>query len=336
MVTRPNAEPWNDVTTRRDDHMPQLRDILRSPSSGRPLVCRDGGLETESGDERYEIVGDVPILLSVGSSLFDPVDVLRARPRTRRKHLRSWLRRRLTANAVSGRNLSHLGEILATSNHSSSAKRRILVVGGGILGFGVERLEACEWVELVETDVYIGPRTRIVCDAHDLPFADGAFDAVVIQAVLEHVIDPPRVVSELHRVLGPDGIIYSEVPFMQQVHEGAYDFTRWTLGGHRRLLRGFDELDAGAVGGPGEALSWSIRYFLLALAGSNRWTRRLVVLVAISLTLPLRWADHVLAQRPSGVDAAAGTYFLGKRRESPRSDSDILTAYHGTIGTPVR
>jgi hypothetical protein len=28
---------------------------------------------------------------------------------------------------------------------------------------------------------------------------------------------------------------------MQQVHEGAYDFTRYTLSGHRRLFNGFTE-----------------------------------------------------------------------------------------------
>jgi SAM-dependent methyltransferase len=38
-----------------------------------------------------------------------------------------------------------------------------------------------------------------------LPFADGAFDAVVAADVLEHVPDLPRVVRELGRVLAPGG-----------------------------------------------------------------------------------------------------------------------------------
>jgi len=57
------------------------------------------------------------------------------------------------------------------------------------------------------------------------------FDAVWIQAVLEHVLDPVRVVAEIHRVLRPGGLVYSEIPFMQEVHEGAYDFTRFRLSG---------------------------------------------------------------------------------------------------------
>ena len=67
------------------------------------------------------------------------------------------------------------------------------------------------------------------------------------------MLDPPRVVAEMHRVLRPGGLLYAEIPFMQQVHEGAYDFTRYTL---RRASAGcsgdFDELATGPVCGPGD------------------------------------------------------------------------------------
>ena len=90
--------------------------------------------------------------------------------------------------------------------------------------------------ELNEQAIDEGRLEVVLGDAHDLPFVDAAFDAAVIQAVLEHVVDPQRVVAELHRVLREDGVLYSEVPFMQQVHEGAYDFTRYTDLGHRRRV----------------------------------------------------------------------------------------------------
>ena len=44
--------------------------------------------------------------------------------------------------------------------------------------------------------------------------------------------------------------------FMQQVHERAYDFTRFTQSGHRWLFRRFSEVSAGPVGGAGVALAW--------------------------------------------------------------------------------
>jgi SAM-dependent methyltransferase len=313
-----------------------LLGILRSPISGDPLILREDSLQTEGGDERYRITNGIPILLAPGKSLFGDTDILISRPSTVFRRARSRLRRTLIAGHSSSQNLRHLGALLEPTGASRDGSRRVLVVGGGILGFGVEELEACEWIELVETDVYIGPRTSIVCDAHDLPFDDGVFHAVVIQAVLEHVIDPVRVVSELHRVLAGDGLIYSEIPFMQQVHEGAYDFTRWTLGGHRRLLRDFDEISAGAVGGAGEALAWSIRYFLLACIGDNARSRRLAGLIAVACTLPLRWIDRIICDRPASVDAASGTFVLGRRRATPRADADIVSAYGGTQSDLVR
>ena len=67
-----------------------------------------------------------------------------------------------------------------------------------------------------------------------MPFKE--IDLVIIQAVLEHVMYPNKVVSEIYRVLKNDGLIYSETPFMQQVHEGPYDFSRFTESGHRLFL----------------------------------------------------------------------------------------------------
>ena len=46
----------------------------------------------------------------------------------------------------------------------------------------------------------IAPRTQRVCDGHDLAFQDQSIDAVIVQALLEHVLDPQRCVAEIHRV----------------------------------------------------------------------------------------------------------------------------------------
>ena len=104
----------------------------------------------------------------------------------------------------------------------------VLVVGGGAIGEGVDALYADPRVCMVGTDAYVSANTRLVADGHALPFRDGVFDAVLIQAVLEHVLEPQRVADEIHRVLGPEGLVYAEAPVMQQVHEAAYDFTRFT------------------------------------------------------------------------------------------------------------
>jgi ubiquinone/menaquinone biosynthesis C-methylase UbiE len=49
-------------------------------------------------------------------------------------------------------------------------------------------------------------------DAADLPFADSAFDKVLLTEVLEHVPDDGRALAGLHRVLAPGGVLAISVP----------------------------------------------------------------------------------------------------------------------------
>lgn len=197
----------------------------------------------------------------------------------------------------------------------------VLVIGGGTIGAGADELYADPAVQVVGTDVYASRNTCLLVDGHKLPFKDGIFDGVWIQAVLEHVLDPAIVVAEIHRVLRPSGLVYAETPFMQQVHERAYDFTRFTLSGHRWLFRRFDEIRAGPVSGPSVALLWSIRYFARALGAGDKMSRL--------VSLPFFWIrffDRFCHGR-KGADAAGGTFFLG-RRSRGELDSASMPAYY--------
>ena len=59
---------------------------------------------------------------------------------------------------------------------------------------------------------------QVVAVAHMIAFKDDIFEIIIIHAVLEHVLDPYKVVSEIKRGLKLQGIMYSETPFIQQVH----------------------------------------------------------------------------------------------------------------------
>lgn len=48
-------------------------------------------------------------------------------------------------------------------------------------------------------------------DAHRLPFPDKSFDTVICTEVLEHVVDPKKVLEEIKRVLTSDGIAIIEM-----------------------------------------------------------------------------------------------------------------------------
>jgi len=213
---------------------------------------------------------------------------------------------------------------------SQSTSPIVLVVGGSVLGKGVESLVQNHSLELIETDVSFGPRTVLICDAHDIPFENASFDGVVVQAVLEHVIDPYMCVEEIYRVLKSHGLVYAETAFMQQVHMGRYDFTRFTHLGHRRLFRRFEEIDSGAVCGPGMALAWSYQYFLLSFT-NLRILRALLRIFAGLTSFYIQYFDYHLVDKAGALDAAAGYYFMGRKGSRTLTDRELMTLYRGAI-----
>lgn len=257
------------------------------------------------------MAGGQPVLIDFATSIFQR-DLYEAENG-------SALRRDVSRRSIGSRlhGLTFGGNPVAVSNCAkfiSLLKREarrpvVLVIGGGTIGLGAEELYRDGGIELVGIDVYASPYTQLVADAHRLPFESGVFDGVWVQAVLEHVLEPATVVAELHRVLRAEGLVYAETPFMQQVHEQAYDFTRFTQSGHRWLFRRFSEIGAGPVGGPGVALAWSIRYFSRALGAGNKLSR----LVA----LPFFWIRYLdtFSRGRAAADAASGFFFLGRRSE---------------------
>src|ERR1043166_1901177 len=315
--------------------MPQLAkeicELLECPR------CRSGLIgETEvfrcgnaACATRYPVVNGIPILINEDKSIFRIADfvehgnsaAIHAGPHpSGRGRITPSIDRNVKARANF--------DLLATKLLETGPRPRVLVIGGAIVGAGMEALADNSAFELIETDVWFGPRTKLVCDAHDIPFRSDSFDAVIIQAVLEHVLDPHRCVEELHRILKPQGFVYAETPFMQQVHMGRHDFTRFTHLGHRRLFRKFDELDSGAVCGPGMALAWAFRYFLLSFTES-RFARWLAYTTAAWCTFFLKYFDGCLINKPAALDAASGVYFLGRKSERVLSDRDLLGMYRG-------
>lgn len=319
-----------------------MRELLRCPITHQPLSSTgEGHLQTESG-ERYPIIDGVPVLLDEAHSLFVTADVVGTRvpaeptaPGGLEPPPPPTLAARLLAlvpnnsrNIGADERYARLAELVRARARPGGGPPRVLLLGAQVAGAGTDQLTQAADITTVETDVDTGPRTQVVCDAQELPFQDAAFDAVVAQAMIDMVADPGRVASEVHRVLAPGGLVLSEVAFMQQIRGGAYDFTRYTLLGHRRLWRCFDQIDAGAQCGPGMALGWSLTAFAQSFARGPRLALvfKRIMQVATSW-LPL--FDPLLVKRPGGIDAAAGTFFLGSRRKTAITDRALAADYQG-------
>lgn len=313
---------------------PELQARLRCPACrGRLSRCGETLCCTVAAcGAVYPIVDGRPILIHEANSLFRIADFTagaRSPLTQERRGLAAAVNRlipSISRNLAAAGNFERLSDLLLARADAP----RVLVVGCGAGGVGIAALQAHSEIEIVQTDVALGPLPALICDSHDLPFDDGTFDAVVAQAVLEYVADPVRCVAEFHRVLGDGGFVYAETPFMQQVHGGRYDFTRYTHLGHRRLFRQFEELDSGATGGPGMALAWAWQYFLWSFT-TSRLVRKALQAVAGITAFWLKYLDPWLLRRPAAWDAAAGFYFLGRKSEQIVADREIIRRYHGAF-----
>jgi SAM-dependent methyltransferase len=248
--------------------------------------------------------------------------------RTRQNHLGRASRlpgplRRLwdPPNRVAARNIELLMRALPGSAPT------LLVVGGATVGNGVDAIYRDRRVQVIGFDIVASPVTQFIADAHHIPLPTASVDGVLVQAVLEHVLDPALVVAEIHRVLQSDGLVYAETPFLQQVHAGPYDFTRFTASGHRYLFREFEELAAGPVAGPGTQLLWSVDHLVRGLTRSAYAGR-----VARLLLCWLRALDRLVPARYA-MDDASAYYFLGRKREGEMSAAEIVAYYGGAQRT---
>jgi SAM-dependent methyltransferase len=304
------------------EEMNALAGILRCP------VCKgqldmSAEVKCHGCGRQFLKAGGYPVLIDFDDSIFTPEDYRATAgaviPRLQKGTRIGRFLNRLTY----GTNKAAAHNIGAFLNHVRGRAHEpvILVVGGGSIGAGMRELYQGHGVKVVGVDVYASPNIEIICDGHSLPFSDESFEGVVIQAVLEHVLDPRRVVDEIHRVLKPAGLVYAETPFMQQVHEKAYDFTRFTLGGHRWLFRKFEEIDAGPVSGPGVALLWSISYFVKSFWDSDKFAA-----IVAALFFWLRLLER-RAKRGPALDSASGIFFLGSKSDNSLKANELPAYY---------
>lgn len=142
---------------------------------------------------------------------------------------------------------------------------------GAAEGIGVDPL-ADHYRELFPA--WQGRARTIAAPGEALPFADGAFDVVLCDNVVDHARDPALILSEICRVLAPGGLLY----FTVNVHHPLYHLAAGLHAGWR------------ALGVPFEITPFADHTFHFTLPGARR------LFAGLPLDI-LRETDTVAASR---------------------------------------
>jgi SAM-dependent methyltransferase len=108
-----------------------------------------------------------------------------------------------------------------------------------------------------------------VSPLHEIPAADGFFNTIICNAVLEHVANPEEVMAEFRRVTARGGTLYLTIPFLQPEHRDPTDFQRYTIDGISLLCErhGFRIETAEGIHSVFTTLAWIAREWLGTVQG---------------------------------------------------------------------
>jgi len=290
--------------------------ILGCPECNHKLLRDRNLLLCEKCNKKYKMIDEVPVFIS-GIKDLEPSRKLSYEEKVAKKLKGSFMykiaRLLYPPEAYWTRPLKvpyeKLNELLGRTKDY-----KILEIGGGVQSDGRKYLKPEINEHIINIDINYNENVHVIGDAHNLPFPNETFDAVLIQSVLEHVQDPERVVSEINRVLKKNGIVYAMIPFMQGYHDYPGDYTRYTVEGFKGLFEGFKTLKADVALGPASAFVMNTVYFFESFFD----TEILKSIVRFTLRWLLFWVryfDVYLLTRESRKIIPAAVYYIGSKEK---------------------
>jgi SAM-dependent methyltransferase len=169
---------------------------------------------------------------------------------------------------------------------------------------------------VVNFEIVDYPSTDVLGVGEVLPFKDRSFDAVISNAVLEHVKYPWLCASEILRVLKPGGTLFCSVPFLQPLHGYPHHYFNMSAEGIKSLFEGgLDDIEQYVPDSTSPI--WSLTWFL------RSWSRGLPEETRASFE-DLRIGD--LLGRPEDL---LSNSFVTELREETRFEIASATVLRG-------
>ena len=199
-----------------------LLDILRCPVTGERLKRLDADtLESVVSGRHWPILNERPVFTADGVNTIQHPD-------------------------------THLSNPLSTEaiRIINQASGRVLNLSGG----GTSK----RYPNVVEVEYSMFRNTDVIADAHQLPFDDEVFEAVICLNAFEHYRDPEAVMGQIHRVLKPGGRLYLHTAFLQPLHEAPHHYFNCTEFGLAQWLKHFtiETIQVSENFNPVYAFSW--------------------------------------------------------------------------------
>ena len=169
------------------------------------------------------------------------------------------------------------------------------------LGSGNRRLTS----NIINIDLFQFPNVDIIADIARTPLKSASIDYLVLDAVLEHVPEPHKVVDEIFRIMRPGGRIYCLTPFVYPYHGYPYNYFNFSKDALEFLFRNFASCSVEIARGPTSAITHLLsEYVAIALCGKSNMRYTFWKGLSLVPIFLLKYLDKLWDSKGSGVRIA--------------------------------
>ena len=286
--------------------------ILACPRCKKAAIVGDPGTwHCGSCGCEFGSLHDVPVLIPPESPVTTWFDVNEPRAMHGPRGLTRWMRSMQFADRVWTRRAQRALERALRDATPDAPESVALLVGSG---FEPVFRQICQKYKDILRVGLADRGTNVVCDLCHLPALDQSVDLIFSSSVLEHVYDPEKAITEMHRVLKVGGQVYAEIPFMRGYHMIPIDYQRYTIAGIEEVFarNGFEMIEKGICSGPFTAAVLQLKDLASQLLRFNRYARRFALLL-LNLLHPVKYLDRLFEESAWATVNACNFYYLGRK-----------------------